>query len=1068
MSQKDESVFGMGELNTILEPAMKRLSINVIPQPNGAASQSRDTVFVEREPTQPTAPSAPPNHNQPSEQPSKNFDLQPLFKEASLELLEGGVEEGKAIIAKLQQALASNRQSAQGEIKVWYEQLEELKAKAAQQKTIIGVVGNTGAGKSSVINALLDEERLLPINGMRACTAAVTEISYNQETEDLYRASIEFIEFEDWENELRIFAAGIALAKIRAVFPRKTKDQILKSSPEVFLADPAVRSLLGSVKEFSETDPLRFYKKLQTYVDSKEKTGKRWGESRAPHQMELWPLIKVVKLYVKADVLSTGAIIVDLPGAHDANAARAGIADGYLKNCTGLWIVAPITRAVDDKTAKTLLGETFRRQLLMDGGFPNVTFICTQSDNISVSEAILSLNLEEDLQELNARLEKLEEKIEELKDMDAKLGRLKAKDDDVHDSLNEELETWLDLKGVAEEGRLVFKPKASKGDKKALQAVQPQKAEKSNKVTTRTVEKKNEVSDNKDQVGAEEWNSSDFDGLSNKNSRESPLTMEEINDKISDLHKSLKKINQDRREISARVVEVKETLSKAKTQHKKLQKQIATLCIQARNEYSTDAIKHDFAGGLWELDMEIAEARDPNNFDPSQNLRDYEAVANELPVFCVSSRGYQKLKGRLRRDGELAAFTDVKETGIPQLQQHCKKLTEKAREHGSRKFLDSLSLMINSLSLWTSQASSSGLELDNRMFELLEEVLNGVVSDTAKNLQNALEENLYTRFSQGVDAAAKQAIPTAQSWRGLQWQTYRAICRRDGVFTNHYGLHDFNAQLSDPLIKMIASRWEKMFSRVVPQIIDTYLVTCRYAFVKLHRQVQRKADRIVSLGQLGILQRQLLNYELEVKAAADEAVAFVTTMQRDLNREFVPAIRRVMLPAYESCSMEAGTGCFARMKAKMVDHVTKNQRTMFETATGQVRSKLEKMVKQVEGKMRKATMKIYETIRRDYMLLGDENYLESIGVRRNDVFEEIKKEVELVLGGVENAFREMMEKGQVKIEREYEGEGDDEEEVEEVSEAGSESDDEEKDSDYDRDDDDDDGDEEGDSYDDED
>ena len=29
---------------------------------------------------------------------------------------------------------------------------------------VLGVVGNTGAGKSSVINAMLDEERLVPTN----------------------------------------------------------------------------------------------------------------------------------------------------------------------------------------------------------------------------------------------------------------------------------------------------------------------------------------------------------------------------------------------------------------------------------------------------------------------------------------------------------------------------------------------------------------------------------------------------------------------------------------------------------------------------------------------------------------------------------------------------------------------------------------------------------------------------------------------------------------------------------------------------------------------------------------
>jgi ATPase subunit of ABC transporter with duplicated ATPase domains len=72
--------------------------------------------------------------------------------------------------------------------------------------TIIGVVGNTGAGKSSVINAMLEEERLVPTNCMRACTAVVTEMSWNSSKlpGEKYRADIEFISAAEWQKDLEL------------------------------------------------------------------------------------------------------------------------------------------------------------------------------------------------------------------------------------------------------------------------------------------------------------------------------------------------------------------------------------------------------------------------------------------------------------------------------------------------------------------------------------------------------------------------------------------------------------------------------------------------------------------------------------------------------------------------------------------------------------------------------------------------------------------------------------------------------------------------------------------------
>lgn len=167
-------------------------------------------------------------------------------------------------------------------------------------------------------------------------------------------------------------------------------------------------NVLGKTIEFTEDDPIVFYAQLQKYVDSKTKTrgkgmkgksktggqkgcngGLRNAKESVGTSMEFWPLIRIVRLYVKAPVLATGAAIVDLPGMQDANAARAAVASRYIEQCSSLWIVAPITRAVDDKTAKTLLSNNFQRQIQMDGTLSAVTFICSKTDDINLSEMVL-------------------------------------------------------------------------------------------------------------------------------------------------------------------------------------------------------------------------------------------------------------------------------------------------------------------------------------------------------------------------------------------------------------------------------------------------------------------------------------------------------------------------------------------------------------------------------------------------------------------------------------------------------------------------------------------------------
>jgi hypothetical protein len=219
--------------------------------------------------------------------------LQQLVSASQPEVLEAGVEVGVQVLNDIKIALESALSNNTTEASSWIEAVEDLQSRAKPTRTIVGVVGNTGAGKSSVISAVLDEERLLPTNCMRACTASPTEISYNylESPEQLYCAEVEFIAVEDWQKELKVLFtdlldgngevsrecndqncdAGVAYAKIKAVYPKMTKDMIAQSNPDRLAREPAVRAVLGTVKNLQSTTAAGLYRALQTYVDSKEK-----------------------------------------------------------------------------------------------------------------------------------------------------------------------------------------------------------------------------------------------------------------------------------------------------------------------------------------------------------------------------------------------------------------------------------------------------------------------------------------------------------------------------------------------------------------------------------------------------------------------------------------------------------------------------------------------------------------------------------------------------------------------------------------------------------------------------
>jgi hypothetical protein len=233
----------------------------------------------------------------PSEQKTPvNFNFGAILQNASLDELEEMVQNIVGALESLKKQLLNQEADAM-DVKDFMSRIDTVVQSATSTPVVIGVVGNTGSGKSSMINALLGFERLVPTSCFRACTATINLIHYNHENEML-RAVIEFIDPADWRHELeqlyqdetdstsdtqkgRSTATSVteksklteseSLAKLKVVYPYLTKQDIQKYNVQKLMTDTDVVVVLGTKLVIEESDPSKFYTRLQELVNSGEK-----------------------------------------------------------------------------------------------------------------------------------------------------------------------------------------------------------------------------------------------------------------------------------------------------------------------------------------------------------------------------------------------------------------------------------------------------------------------------------------------------------------------------------------------------------------------------------------------------------------------------------------------------------------------------------------------------------------------------------------------------------------------------------------------------------------------------
>ncbi|ETI26685.1 hypothetical protein G647_10345 [Cladophialophora carrionii CBS 160.54] len=269
---------------------------------------------------------------------------------------------------------------------------------------LIGFIGNSGAGKSSSLNSVLDQ---VGVARTGACGSAVTPFAAEYRICQKRHHSVFTLECKLMsKGELGEYVGDLLrdFSRISTVDQEGRDLQDQKIYDDGKAAQDIFQAAFGDLEDF-DMDLLEHGDDDESIERAKQHLDKCCQQLQFPDDMQddgtwiqeaqdeeecqdqqsllqdrgLWPFVKRLSIFSNIGILSRGLTLVDLPGFNDTNLARIRAARKAQSKCDDLCLVVDISRACDLPIVPQNLELMRAKAEAQQAACLNITIICTHS-----------------------------------------------------------------------------------------------------------------------------------------------------------------------------------------------------------------------------------------------------------------------------------------------------------------------------------------------------------------------------------------------------------------------------------------------------------------------------------------------------------------------------------------------------------------------------------------------------------------------------------------------------------------------------------------------------------------